>query len=336
MSNPSVFLYAGIIGMWALVLVPMWLRRHDEAQETRSADRFARAMGSLRRGDDTASSGARSATAREVLMPGRPAAARERQVTVSGSDHERTPAAAAAARRRVVLAVLAGLLVVWTVVTLLSGRLPRWSLAVPAALLLGFLVVAGRQGSRAAGLRRRQAHRATLAEAARAAEARYGAAEGQARRGGRVVAPAPAHEQPAARSEQVEVAAVYAEDSWNAVPTTLPTYVTAPRATRMPRVIDLTTPGSWNGAAMVEQARSSRSSAPVDEGGMLVETFEITVPRDPHVRAGVLVEPTTYADRYVEDDVEVSALADSEDLDALLDDPRTGTHGPTWRRAANG
>jgi len=152
--------------------------------------------------------------------------------------------------------------------------------------------------------------------------------------------------------EQTSAQAAYADTpiaagwsdsgAWNAVPTTLPTYVTAPRATRMPRVIDLTTPGSWNGAAMVEQARETRIPEPVAEGEMKVETFAITVPRDPMVRAGVLVEPATYSDRYVDDDVDAAALAASDDLDDLLGDPRTGsglrtgTHGPTWRRAANG
>jgi hypothetical protein len=278
-------------------------------------------------------------------MPGRPSSVRDTQVTVVGSAAEKSPAAIAAGRRRRVLAVLAGLLVVWTVVTVVTHRLPTWTIAAPALLVLGFLVVARRQVSLAADLRRRHDRRLTLAEAARAAEARYGSGEGRARRGGRAVEAAPVHEQTAARTAYVDVpvASGYSDSgAWNAVPTTLPTYVTAPRATRMPRVIDLTTPGSWNGAAMVEQARETRIPEPAAEGEMKVETFAITVPRDPQVRAGVLVEPATYADRYVDDDVDAAALAASDDLDDLLADPRTGTdlrtgtHGPTWRRAANG
>ena len=338
MSNPgSAFLYVGIIGMWALVLVPMWLRSHDEAKETKSADRFARAMGSLRRGGD--------AGQREILMPGRPASVRDTQVTVVGSAAELSPAAVAASRRRRVLAVLTGLLIVWTVVSVITHKVPTATIAVPALLVLGFLVVARRQVSLAADVRRRHERRLTLAEAARVAEAHYGAGETRARRGGRAVESAPEREQSAARTSYVDVpvSAAYTDSgAWNAVPTTLPTYVTAPRATRMPRVIDLTTPGSWNGAAMVEQARETRIPEAVAEGEMKVETFAITVPRDPQVRAGVLVEPATYADRFVEDDVDAAALAASDDLDDLLSDPRTGsglrtgTHGPTWRRAANG
>jgi len=328
----SGLLYAAIIGMWALVLVPMWLRRHDEAQESKSADRFARAMGTLRRGDAGSLGGA---PAREVLMPKRPKSVRETQVHVTGTDAAATPAAAAASRRRRVLGVLGVLLSIWVVLAVLHV-VPRWTVAVPVVLVVGFRVVARRQASLASDLRRRQARRVTLAEAARAAEARYGAGEGRARRGGRVVAPAPVAEQMTVTHVDIPVERLVSGDSWNAVPTTLPTYVTAPRATRMPRVIDLTTPGSWSGAAMVEQARETLTTEQAVEGEMRVESFEVAVPRDPAVRAGVMVEPATYADRFVEDDLEVAALSSEDDLDELLGDPRTGVHGPTWRRAANG
>ncbi|HET7900675.1 MAG TPA: hypothetical protein VFL59_05770 [Candidatus Nanopelagicales bacterium] len=351
MVGGAGLIYAVIIGMWALVLVPMWLRRHDEAQESKSADRFARAMGTLRRGS---SDGTRSSLpVREVLMPRRPSGVHDTEVVVKGSAPAASPAADAAARRRRVLAVLVGLLVVWTVVVVLH-RAPTWSLVVPTALVVGFLVVARRQVALAADIRRRQQRRATLADAAREAESRY-AGGSAARRGGRVVDPAPVRTAdpvsvPAARAAEP----VAAEGSWSAVPTTLPTYVTAPPATRVPRVIDLTTPGSWSGAAMVEKARETLAAEPVAEGAMRVESFEIAVPRDPQVRAGVYEEPaapaarpaasrdsryrdSSYADRYVTDGSEIEALAaEEDDLDSLLGDPRTGVHGPTWRRAANG
>ena len=110
---------------------------------------------------------------------------------------------------------------------------------------------------------------------------------------------------------------------------------------------------------MVEKARESLAAEPVAEGAMRVESFEIAVPRDPQVRAGVYGEDTgsavpaapsapaarrdsryrdaSYAERYVADGSEIEALAaDEDELDSLLGDPRTGVHGPTWRRAANG
>lgn len=317
--------------MWAVVLVPMWLRRHDEAQETRSADRFARAMGTLRRGDP----GSRVPGHRDVLMPGRPSSVREAQVVVTGPRGTLSTSAVAAERRRRALAALGGLLVVWGLLGLLH-KVPRWSVAVPMLLVVGFLVVARRQVALAAEMRRRQSRRATLAEAARAAEARYASGVSQARRGGRVEAASVAAPTVDLRPASVASPVERPNDSWHAVPTTLPTYVTAPRATRIPRVIDLRTPGSWTGAAMVEQARETLATEPVAEGQMRVETFEIAVPRDPAVRAGVLVEPASYAARYVDDEIEVAALATEEDLDDLLADPRTGTHDGTWRRAVNG
>lgn len=356
MVGGAGLIYAVIIGMWALVLVPMWLRRHDEAQESKSADRFARAMGTLRRSGPTSASGS-ALPVREVLMPRRPADSHDTQVVVTGPTAAASPAAAAASRRRRVLAILGGLLVVWTVLVVLH-KAPTWSLLVPTALVVGFLVVARRQVALAAEMRRRQLRRETLADAAREAESRYSG--GTARRGGRAVDPAPVRTaapvaSPSARSAEP----VAADGSWSAVPTTLPTYVTAPRATRVPRVIDLTTPGSWSGAAMVEKARESLAAEPVAEGAMRVESFEIAVPRDPQVRAGVYGEQTgisvpaaasaapvrpdsryrdsSYAERYVADGSEIEALAaDDDELDSLLGDPRTGVHGPTWRRAANG
>jgi hypothetical protein len=330
----AAFIYLALIGMWALVLVPLFLRRHDQAQESRSADRFARAMGSLRldsRG--TASAG----ESRALLMPRRSAADRRSQVTVSNASAFETPGAAAARRRRLVLAVLGSLLVVWTVLVLLH-KLPRFSLAAPALLLVGFLVVARRQATVAADLKRRRARRSALSDAARAADARYDRSQQLARRGGRAV-----EAETRRRPQQAPVVAApvevpVADGSWSAVPTTLPTYVTAPPATRTPRVIDLTTPGSWSGAAMVAQARETLAAQPADESGMRVESFEIAVPRDPSVRAGVYVEPAAYSDRYIDDDRAIESLFedDDENLSTLLEDPRTGVHGPTWRRAANG
>ena len=328
-------IYAILVIVWALVLIPMWLRRHDEAQESKSADRFARAMGTLRR-SETGSLGAPAS--REVVMPARSSASHDTQIVVTGPRGTVTPAGRAAERRRRVLGVLVGLLLVMFTVAML-GRAPMWVVMLPAGLVVGFLVVARRQVALADDIARRRERRATLADAARAAEARYAAGAG-ARRGGRAVDPAPVavpH-----RIVASELLAVDHEDAadgaWHAVPTTLPTYVTAPRATRMPRVLDLTHPGSWTGAVMVEQARDTRAAQATAEGEMRVETFEITVPRDPAVRAGVLVEPSSYADRFVADDDAADDLAGQGDLDTLLDDPRTGVDLPAarMRRAANG
>src|SRR3954462_2568229 len=45
----SAVIYAAIVVMWAVVLVPMGVRRHDAAPESRSAERFSTAMRTLSR-----------------------------------------------------------------------------------------------------------------------------------------------------------------------------------------------------------------------------------------------------------------------------------------------
>jgi hypothetical protein len=41
----------------------------------------------------------------------------------------------------------------------------------------------------------------------------------------------------------------------------LPTYVTAPRASQVPRPIDKARPGEWTGSAMVEAAQEMRDAS---------------------------------------------------------------------------
>ena len=73
------------------------------------------------------------------------------------------------------------------------------------------------------------------------------------------------------------------------------------------------------------------------ESGMRVESFEIAVPRESRPTQEPAVASRTYADRYVPADRAIEDLiADENELVDLLEDPRTGTYGRTWRRAANG
>lgn len=343
-----MFILLGV--MWAVVLVPMWLRKHDEANESRSVDRFSRALGSLSartgrgvEGEETVvlSKPGKAPTPRQVLMPGRPRGAQDMQVTVTGGaareGRSTAPGAAASPltrRRRVLL----GLLVVTAVVLVagLLGSLPLWIAAVPALITVGFLVTVRRQGARNAEMARRRAHRETLSEAARQAQAQYDRPASR-RRGARVPTPAAVAEpQWAAAQDAVVVADSADPNSWHAVPTTLPTYVTAPAATRVPRNIDRATPGSWSGAAMLAQARTTRHEEPTDDSGMRVESFEISVPRE-RVDSGNAT--AAYAERYVDTTAGADELAATDDeavLEQLLDDPRAGVapRQAGYRRAA--
>lgn len=79
----SAVIYAAIVVMWAVVLVPMWLRRHDAATESRSVDRFSTAMRTLSR--RTSATPGR----RYVVMPRR--SERGPTVHVSGAAAARPP-----------------------------------------------------------------------------------------------------------------------------------------------------------------------------------------------------------------------------------------------------
>lgn len=343
---PSALLFILLGVMWAVVLVPMWLRKHDEANESRSVDRFSRALRSLssgRQGGDEAQdaydtvvveSRGKVPAPRDVMMPGRPAAAQGARVTVSGPIRPRGRRAASAAtrRRRLVL----GLLLV--AAALLAGgllhRTPVWLVAVPLVVVALVLVSARRQAARRAEMARRRRTRESLGAAARLAQAEHDR-QAPARRGSRRIMPGPGENGADAVDvgfDEVSEGAGLDDGAWHAVPTTLPTYVTAPAATAVPRVIDRATPGGLSGAAMVEQARRTRH-AEADDSGMRVESFEISVsrPADRHA--------ADYAEQYVDTSAGSAELdglvADDEDaISALVEDPRTGTGRVGYRRAA--
>ncbi|MFZ0322942.1 MAG: hypothetical protein WAN48_02295, partial [Actinomycetes bacterium] len=88
--SPSGLVYAVIVALWAAVLIPIWLRRHDDAAVTRSADRYSRAMRTLSRRPprverrelvvprrpDSVASDPRAVPRREVVAHDAPGAAR--------------------------------------------------------------------------------------------------------------------------------------------------------------------------------------------------------------------------------------------------------------------
>ena len=241
-------LYAVIIVLWICILLPMWLRRHDEALESRSVDRFSSAMRTL--------SGRSAGDRREVLMPARSsdpihadgaarAVAEGRAVLAGRRRRDDGPPARADPRRRG---------------TRPARRPPPVSALLPVLLLTGFVVHLRRETMAQASLDRRR-------------RAQQQATESRRRRTAATTASTTArveHILPAVHEERVGVyaqaemaealhAAALAEvvseadlpyDSeidraWEPVPVPLPTYVTAPKAPRSVRVIDLTKPGLW-------------------------------------------------------------------------------------------
>ena len=148
--SPVIIL--GLVLMWAVVLVPMWLRRHDEVEESRSVDRFTAAMHTLSRYDDKQ---------REEPMSHR---SRALDVHVSGAS---APDAIAARRRRGMarrrsrlFAVLVLTDVVVMMFALLTGMLLLWAAQIVLDVAtVSFVVHLRRMAILTAAARRRAVRR---------------------------------------------------------------------------------------------------------------------------------------------------------------------------------
>jgi hypothetical protein len=249
-------IYVVIIALWAAVLIPVWLRRHDQISEVRSTARFSSAMKSLgSQGQPQFAMdqyGMDQYTVEMSLPPRRspaPEVRMSRSSTESRSEgldpeYERElTRQSAATRRALVLGALTLILLVALVLGILS-IVPRWAPILAALPVLAFVIATAMTASARSGSR---AERAPVRSERRA----------PARR-----ASAPAARTPSADAvadEEWENWNAWDDDeSWDAVPTTLPTYVTAPRASAVPRGIDRSRPGEWTGSAMVETARAMR------------------------------------------------------------------------------
>jgi hypothetical protein len=256
-------IYGAIVVVWAAYLVPLALRRHDEASRSRSIARFSSAMRVLARRGPVGTVAA-SASARVVLTPKakdsgpilpQPGSAPPEAVPALGSN--RAVARAAAARRRRVLSLLAGLAIVVVLVSLV-GVLPRWSPLVPATLIVVFLAVARRSV--------RQANEAHWVADAAATEksptivVRRSAVRVDA-------APRLDDDEPTVTIRlQERVDAVPLETSegaslWDPLPVTLPSYVSAPVAKRTFRTIELGEPGTWSSGHSEADSETVAASA---------------------------------------------------------------------------
>ena len=241
-------IYVVIIALWAAVLIPIWLRRHDQISEVRSTARFSSAMKSLGKGESDKGG--------------------------SGRSRAYSPAQEAAAKRRaIIMGVLSGALALLLVLAVV-GLVPRWAPIVLAVLVLSYVIAAGVTSSkRSAGSeRRRLDHFDEYEEYDELNEDAYDDYREVAYtdRVAEVAYPRSRGARPATkRSRDAQVAAAMDdflewdpwegeqdEDAWSAVPTTLPTYVNAPRATRVRRPIERDR--DWSGEAMVEAARTMR------------------------------------------------------------------------------
>ena len=254
-------IYVVIIALWAAVLIPIWLRRHDQISEVRSTARFSSAMKSLGKNEKSGRS------ARRGSSSGRPT----------------SPAQEAAAKRRaVVMGILSAALAVVLALAVV-GLVPRLAPIVLAVVVLTYVIAASMTSSRRAA----EADRRSMADDE---SPEYGIDEyddeyddefesdfqddyrevAYADRVADVAYPRSRGARPTSkRVRDAQMAAAMddflswdpwegeqSEEGWSAVPTTLPTYVNAPRATRVRRPIERDR--DWSGQAMVEVARTMR------------------------------------------------------------------------------
>jgi hypothetical protein len=278
-------IYVVIIALWAAVLIPIWLRRHDQISEVRSTARFSSAMrslGSQGQVQYATDSYVLESRAMDMSLPPMRTPDREARMTRPTTqrpsegldpDYERELVRqSAATRRALVLGALTVILLV-ALVLAIAGVLPKWAPILAALPVVSFVLASSMTATS------RSESRADTSPTRRPQAA------------------------PAARPAQAQAVAVEDdwetwnawddEDSWEAVPTTLPTYVTAPRASAVPRGIDRSRPGEWTGSAMVETARAMRTrprSAPLADAADIdhgAQTAEIPVVNDVDARRAV-------------------------------------------------
>jgi hypothetical protein len=226
----SAVIYAAIVVMWAVVLVPMWLRRHDAATESRSVDRFSTAMRTLSRRTTSgpgrryvvmprrSEGGVSVHVSGAAVPPERPVSPARPSIVVRALRAHRARAARTSlvARRR---RLLLGLLVVTFLTMLLAATgLMSWTLQLVLDVFLAAFCVHLRAQARRAAAVSRQRRRPPVAPAPRRPAGRPAAQRQPARTASAVPA-----EQP--------LAATGTEDgTWEPVPVPRPTYTLKPPA----------------------------------------------------------------------------------------------------------
>lgn len=248
----SGLIYAVLIVIWAAYFIPRWLRRHEELSESRSVEKFDKAMRILSRREPTPDQ-------RYVVMPPRPE--QPRAIPAQRSRPRQRVRASVAFRRRRVLAGLLLTTLVTSVATPLSPA-PWWAPMAALGLVLAYLVHLRRQARSRHEVSRT---RKTIRERSRSRLMRFDAidrlmtvrrelAEERAAEQRRWQEAEEAEER--LRAEEAERRRVE-EEGWSPVPVPLPTYVSKPMAPRRAPSIDLTNPGEW------AQAQATAPSADV-------------------------------------------------------------------------
>lgn len=260
----SALIFVALAVAWAVYLIPKALKHHDEVVRSRSVERFSKTMRVLARREPI-----NRRDARLVVTPGRQASATTVETKASSVSPaqpscaaRRAAAAKATRRRRNVLGLI--LLVNAVVIGLAVAHVLVWpSVAVPAGLLVAWLVACRVmvKSERAAA---RPAKVAPL-ESTSAPEPVASPLEIIFELPETVDSPV-VEDVPAPLPETAQAAR--AEGAWDMVPTTLPTYVSkAPAVRRTVQTIDLDSTGVWSSgrndddSALAREAERSERTA---------------------------------------------------------------------------
>lgn len=256
-------IYAAIVAAWAAYLVPLWLRRHDEAAASRSVDKFSDAMRVLARRKTPAY--ATPADEAADQLPRRPVLGPPPRSSVRPT----VGVSAATRRRRVLVSLVAAL----TIVTVLAvvALVPWWAVAIPGGVVVAFLFVSAsaaraersavRSPAREHGPVRRSA-RVTASYAHGSSVAQPGVDDEP------TVIVRRASDEPVA-AEPAPAAAKRTDGLWDPVEVPLPTYVTKARAPFTVRTVELGSPGTWTSGRLPEAELLLRASMAAAE---LIET----------------------------------------------------------------
>jgi predicted small integral membrane protein len=245
----SSLIYVAIVAMWAGLLIPMWLRRHEQETEVRSVDRFSTAMRILSRRP------APPPDRRYLVMPQRPAsstqpladvprggvshrvAAQAREVRAKRSTPRRTGRARLVARRRRLFVGLLGMAVL-TLALAAAGALSWWWQLVVDLAVVAFVVHLRAEAKRARAIDRKRGHgrigppqaapRTPVAHPGHPVEA----VDVPVRARASVPEDLPEQLTTTGAASSAGGPLVIDEETWEPVPVPLPTYVTAPVAER--------------------------------------------------------------------------------------------------------
>jgi hypothetical protein len=226
----SALIFVALAVAWAVYLIPKALKHHDDVVRSRSVDRFSHTMRVLARREPVS-----RRDARLVVAPGR--AASSPVVTTKGVHPEPTESRrdatqrATRRRRRVLGLILLANIATGTVAAL--GYIHSWYAAIPAGLLVAWLVACRLM------VRREQAWTPSARVPGERKEEDPGLDVDRLE----AETAAVAHVDDA---ETGQIPAVTDPSLWDPMPVTLPTYVSKPAATpRSVRTIDLDSDGVW-------------------------------------------------------------------------------------------